>query len=135
MTANRISAFQSLDEQDNPSLDSLADFKPSASSGRPTKDAVKEITSFPSREPQTDGSRSADRAHSVHIPEPKRREPRLFKTGRNSTITIRGSAATIERFYVVADRMGLKNAETFERAVEVLEKMLDLPKPTTTDLK
>jgi hypothetical protein len=75
--------------------------------------AVSEALNFQSREP----SRQM-------IPEPHKREPRRYRTGRNIQLNIKARADVIEAFYAIADRRGWVLGETFERAVAALEREL-----------
>lgn len=75
--------------------------------------AVSEALNFQSREP----------AREI-LPEPARREPRRYRTGRNIQLNIKARADAIEAFYAIADREGWVLGETFERAVAALEREL-----------
>jgi hypothetical protein len=76
--------------------------------------AVSEAAKFQSREPPRDIR-----------PEPPKREPRRYRTGRNIQLNIKARADAIEAFYAIADRKGWVLGETFERAVAALERELD----------
>ena len=58
------------------------------------------------------------------IPEPRRREPRRYRTGRNIQLNIKARAEAIDAFYEIADRQGWVLGETFERAVAALGREL-----------
>lgn len=62
-------------------------------------------------------SRQATR--SVAAPTRKRR---TYTTGRNQQINFKATAATIERFYRIADQKQLPLCETLELALDALEK-------------
>lgn len=57
-------------------------------------------------------------------PEPKRRarEPRRYRTGRNTQFSIKADPDVIEQFYAIADAQKWVLGETLERAVEALKK-------------
>ena len=74
--------------------------------------AISETASFVSREPARPASAAT----------PATREPRRHRTGRNIQLNIKARAETIERFYAISDRHGWVLGETFERAVEALER-------------
>jgi hypothetical protein len=90
----------------------LASIKPSApdTSEVPLAvvDAVAEAQGFTSRE--------------ATKPEPPSRAPRRYKTGRNQQFNVKVSPETLTRFYAEVERRGLSVAETFEIAVDALEK-------------
>jgi len=75
--------------------------------------AVSESANFQSREPPREIR-----------PEPPKREPRRYRTGRNIQLNIKARADVIEAFYGIADREGWVLGETFERAVEALKREL-----------
>jgi hypothetical protein len=49
-----------------------------------------------------------------------RREPRRYRTGRNTQFNIKGDPDVIEEFYRIADEQGWVLGETLERAVRAL---------------
>ncbi len=51
-----------------------------------------------------------------------RRKPRAYRTGRNRVMSVKTTEEYAERFYAIAERLGMKVSETFERAVEALER-------------
>jgi hypothetical protein len=53
------------------------------------------------------------------------RVPRTYRTGRSQTIAVKTTPDTEALFYSLADRLGLKVGETFERAVEALAREAD----------
>lgn len=53
---------------------------------------------------------------------PSRRGRRL--TGRTEQLNFRATPEYVARFDALADRLGLKNAEVFERALDALEREL-----------
>ena len=56
--------------------------------------------------------------------DPKRpaREPRRYRTGRNTQFNIKADPEVIEEFYRLADAQGWVLGETLERAVNALKK-------------
>ena len=95
-------------------FDSGADFdvagfapqKPKASAPAEKVRQVSEGASFKSREP-------AERKTA-------KREPRRYRTGRNTQFNIKGDPEVIEEFYGIADAQGWVLGETLERAVRAL---------------
>ena len=49
------------------------------------------------------------------------RAPLTYRTGRTANFSVKTRPDAVERFYAVARSRGWKVAETFERAVELLE--------------
>jgi hypothetical protein len=78
--------------------------------------AVSQTASFRSREPL--------QPQATPKPEPQKREPRRYRTGRNVQLNIKVRAETIESFYALADKEGWVLGETFERAIAALKKEL-----------
>lgn len=70
---------------------------------------VSEAASFRSREPE---------------PQRARREPRRYRTGRDTQFNIKADADVIDEFYRIADRQNWVLGETLERAVTALKKEL-----------
>jgi hypothetical protein len=68
---------------------------------------VSEGASFKSREPAQ--------------PKAARREPRRYRTGRNTQFNIKADPDVIEEFYRTADAQGWVLGETLERAVKALK--------------
>ena len=58
--------------------------------------------------------------------EPKRpaREPRRYRTGRNTQFNIKSDPDVIDDFYGIADAQGWVLGETLERAVDALKKQI-----------
>jgi hypothetical protein len=81
--------------------------KPKASAPQEKVRQVSESASFKSREPV---ERKA-----------ARREPRRYRTGRNTQFNIKADPDVIEEFYRIADAQGWVLGETLERAVKALE--------------
>jgi hypothetical protein len=74
---------------------------------------VSEGASFTSREPAE--------------PKPSktsRREPRRYRTGRNTQFNIKADPVIIEEFYKIADAQGWVLGETLERAVTALSSQI-----------
>ena len=77
--------------------------------------AVSEASSFRSREP------------TARIPAPPkraRREPRLYRTGRNIQFNVKARQETVDSFYEISDQEGWVLGETLERALEALKREL-----------
>ena len=81
--------------------------KPKASAPQEKVRQVSESASFKSREPV---ERKA-----------ARREPRRYRTGRNTQFNIKADPDVIEEFYRIADAQGWVLGETLERPVKALE--------------
>jgi hypothetical protein len=96
-------------------FDSGADFdvtgfapqKPKVSAPPEKVRQVSEGASFRSREPAQ--------------PKTARREPRRYRTGRNTQFNIKADPDIIEEFYRIADGRGWVLGETLERAVKALK--------------
>ena len=54
-------------------------------------------------------------------PKPPSREPRRYRTGRNTQFNIKADPEVIEEFYRIADAQGWVLGETLERAVTALK--------------
>ena len=54
---------------------------------------------------------------------PTKRPRRTYTTGRNQQINFKATAATIERFYRIADEKKLPLCETLELALDALERL------------
>jgi hypothetical protein len=81
--------------------------------------------------------REVSEAVSFHSRDPKpgppappvRREQRRYRTGRNVQLNIKARAEAVEAFYAIADRQHWVLGETFERAIEALNRELAASKP------
>jgi hypothetical protein len=58
-------------------------------------------------------------------PERPKREPHVYRTGRNVTFSAKTTQATVDAFYAIARERGWKAAETFEFAVAALRRELE----------
>lgn len=74
--------------------------------------AVSEAAHFQSRDPERHGALTAS----------TKREPRRYRTGRNTQLNIKARPEAIEAFYAIADQQGWVLGETFEHAVEALNQ-------------
>ena len=109
--------------KDEPDLD-LTEFEPKPAKGRPTQvesreqiRAVTEANHFPSRAPAK--------------PETAPVARRGRRTGRNIQLNIKITAETLNRFYRVSDESDWLLGETFEHALDALERELaEAHKPT-----
>jgi hypothetical protein len=75
---------------------------------------VSEAANFRSREPKLAAAPAV----------PLRREPRRHRTGRNVQLNIKATAEAVEAFYAITDREQWVLGETFERAIEALQREL-----------
>lgn len=82
--------------------------KPKASAPPEKVRQVSEGASFKSREPAE--------------PKVARREPRRYRTGRNTQFNIKADPDIIDEFYGIADAQVWVLGETLERAVKALKK-------------
>jgi hypothetical protein len=79
---------------------------------------VSEAAQFRSREP-------APQTLVTESPlAPSKREPRRYRTGRNTQLNIKVRAETLDSFYALADEKGWVLGETLERALAALRKEL-----------
>lgn len=76
--------------------------------------AVSESANFRSREAKTPKPQPAKS-------EQPKREPRRYRTGRNTQFNVKTTQATIDAFYSICDRAGWVLGEAFEYAVKALE--------------
>lgn len=105
-STDRVNPFKSLETED------LDDFvvatKPKKAIPSKTEiDNLSELTGFPSREPQN-----------------SKKIVRRYTTGRNIQLNIKITSQAQERFYSVADQLGVPLGEAFEQAVKLLELSL-----------
>ena len=77
--------------------------------------AVSEASSFRSREPAARKPAPAARP---------RREPRLYRTGRNIQLNVKVRQETLDSFYEISDQEGWVLGETLEHALEALKREL-----------
>ena len=109
MTKERASIFG--DEPPAEVALDVAGFKPKPSV-RPNAADVRrtaEENGFTSRQPEP-------------APASARPPQRRHRTGRDRQLNIKCSAEYLERFNALGDRLGVKQVEAFERAVEALER-------------
>jgi hypothetical protein len=88
--------------------------------------------------PKTGQARGPDPAQIDEVSQPKfksreaepvsqpstKRLPMVYRTGRNTTFSVKTTPATVDSFYDIARRQGWKAGETFERAIEALMREL-----------
>jgi hypothetical protein len=104
-----------------PALDT-ADFAPrTETEERPNAHEIDQIagSKFRGRE-VVSPSPAVDHPSSVNRPTAKRL-PMVYRTGRNVTFSAKTTQATVDAFYELAQKMGWKAGETFEKAVEALQ--------------
>jgi hypothetical protein len=121
MSGERAGIFDTEDEVD------VSGFAPKAPAGRTVRPeqvrAVSEGANFRSREARPPVPKTVEVAM-----QPIRREPRRYRTGRNTQLNIKARAEVIEAFYALADRENWVLGEAFEHAVTALERNLAAPK-------
>lgn len=76
--------------------------------------AVSEAAQFQSREPR----------RGPPLASTDKRERRRHRTGRNIQLNIKARADAIDAFYAIADQHGWVLGETFERAIDALQREL-----------
>jgi len=73
-----------------------------------TIERIAEENNFPSRQ-------------AVKVPKEPRRKRRVYTTGRNRQFNIKATAATVDRFYKMADERRVPLCELLERALDALK--------------
>jgi hypothetical protein len=110
--AERAAVFEDSDDFD---LSGFAPKKPAAKAApEPPAEAVRTVSesaSFRSREPKPAAKLS-------------KKMPRRRRTGRNEQLNLKVTAKTRESFYQITDREGWVLGETFEKAIEALQREL-----------
>ena len=76
---------------------------------RETIDDIADAHNFPSRQARSETK-------------PRRRKPRVYRTGRNQNFSLKVSAATQDRFYKAADEREVTLGRLLELALDALEK-------------
>jgi len=112
MTAKRAGVFDVEDDLDVSGFAPKPDERPAVKPEQVR--AVSEAAQFQSREPRRD----AEPITSA------KREPRRYRTGRNTQLNIKARSEAIEAFYAIADQHGWVLGETFERAIDALKRDL-----------
>jgi len=115
MSAKRAGVFDTEDDLD------VSGFAPKPADRPAMKPeqvrAVSEAAQFQSREPKRITAPAS----------PSKREPRRYRTGRNTQLNIKARTEAIEAFYAIADQHGWVLGETFERAIDALKRDLAVP--------
>jgi hypothetical protein len=121
--SERASIFAPREELD------IGGFKPKAEGERrPDPSEIDEVRSarFRSREP--DSRPSVDQPETVRKSsegqQSTKRIPLVYRTGRNTTFSVKTTPETVEAFYEIARAQGWKAGETFERAMAALQEKL-----------
>ena len=100
-------------------LADVSDFKPKAEApARPSLDQIDQASAgsrFRSREASVDSSLTEG------LPSSKGK-PMVYRTGRNVAFSAKTTREMVDRFYALAEARGWKANETFERAIEALER-------------
>jgi hypothetical protein len=71
-------------------------------------------------------SREPSPPPEVNVPS-TRRQPMVYRTGRNVTFSAKTTGKTVEQFYAIAEAQGWKAGETFEKAVAALQREIAQP--------
>ena len=107
----------------------VSDFAPKPrEAGRPAAEEIdrRAGNKFPSREPGDQSARQKNASNEAGSDgSSTKRQPMVYRTGRNVTFSAKTTRATLDRFYFLAEQNGWKAAETFERAVAALEREVD----------
>jgi hypothetical protein len=101
----------------------LSRFQPEPQAPTPAIDrdrlsAISEASNFPSRQPR----------RTPRVPEKPnapRREPRIYRTGRNVQFNMKASQATVDAFYAISNQQGWVLGETLEHALAALQRELE----------
>jgi len=112
MSTKRAGVFDVEDDLDVSGFKPQATERPKVASEQVK--AVSEAAQFLSREPRPEQMPSG----SI------KREPRRHRTGRNIQLNIKARSEAIEAFYAIADERGWVLGETFEHAIEALQRDL-----------
>ena len=116
-----MSKRASIFDADAEALD-VSSFRPKTEreAAAPTREeakAIAEAASFPSRQ-------AVKLARTPAAPQPTKREPRRYRTGRTAQFNARTTPETVAAFYAIADQQGWLMAETLERALAALQREL-----------
>lgn len=99
------------------SVSDVSDFSPKTKlADRPSLEDIDKATAgsrFKSREPPIDPPVDTEKT---------KRLPMVYRTGRNVVFSAKTTREMVDRFYILAETNGWKAGETFERAVEALER-------------
>ena len=113
MTSTRASVFDADEDLD------ISGFEPKPAKSPAVQSdlvkAVSEAAHFRSRDPKQDTVRQ----------NAAKREPRRYRTGRNTQLNIKARSEAIDEFYAIADRQGWVLGETFEHAVDALKRDIE----------
>jgi hypothetical protein len=95
----------------------VSEFKPkTAGKAKPNQAQIDQIS-----QPKFKSREAAD--EPADQPSTKRL-PMVYRTGRNTTFSVKTTAATLDQFYEIARRQKWKAGETFEHAIEALLREL-----------
>jgi hypothetical protein len=116
IAGTRASVFDAHDELD------ISGFEPKpAKRSEIQSDLVKTVSEaahFHSRDPK----QNLEQQNTI------KREPRRYRTGRNTQLNIKARPEAIEEFYAIADQQGWVLGEAFERAVDALKLRIEITK-------
>jgi hypothetical protein len=83
-------------------------------------DHAAEGSRFHSREPIAESQATTTEVSGQST----RRQPMVYRTGRNVTFSAKATREMVDRFYAIAEGQGWKANETFERAIAALEEAI-----------
>ena len=81
---------------------------------------VSEEGGFPSRAARKSVTEAVPKVDQTS----SKRQPLVYRTGRNVTFSAKTTQATVETFYEIARAQGWKAGETLERAIAALQETL-----------
>src|SRR5689334_2803577 len=92
---------------------------------RPDAEQIDRVSGpkFQSREISSSSHLSNSSRPTEGLPATKR-QPMVYRTGRNVTFSAKTTQKTVDTFYEIAQRQGWKAGETFEKAVAALQRQL-----------
>jgi hypothetical protein len=119
----RASIFAEREELD------VGGFKPKTDAERrPDPAEIDEVRSarFRSREPgsQPFVAQPEISSRPTESQQSTKRLPLVYRTGRNTTFSVKTTPETVDAFYEIARAQGWKAGETFERAIAALQEKL-----------
>ena len=88
---------------------------------------VLDVSGFATRKPveraPVEAARAAAEASNFPSREPvRRRERKIYRTGRTETFNVRASPQTIDAIYVIAERHGWQISETLEQMLASFQR-------------
>jgi hypothetical protein len=121
--SERASIFADRDELD------IGGFKPKTEAERrPDSSEIDAIASARFRSREGNSQPPVDQLATTGKPsedrQPTKRLPLVYRTGRNTTFSVKTTPGTVDAFYEIARAQGWKAGETFEHAIAALQEKL-----------